>query len=161
MTGLRKTIWLTAILCAGFGTSCLAQGGWDIEPIDSLLTVQGRLQIDQVGDDGYRLTIDGHFIVEFGAFGVEIDSAVPSGISAQYILLKIDEGGGSCPQLYRLLDLTPGQKPYLTHEFGNCSAEAGMTMQGENVAIIFSKTQDSKARTTIYQPDHRRLTTAF
>jgi len=154
---IRELTFMATILTLGVFATCLGDG-WVREPIESLQTVQGLLQIDQVGVDGFRVFVTGHLIEELEAYGVQITNTLPAAPSPQYILLESTTGGGSCPSRYRLLDLTPGRKPYLTEEFGNCSAWPAMVMQGEDVAIRFSNFSDSKARTFIYEPNRRHLT---
>ena len=148
---------IAVILIAGVAVRSLAQA-WDTVPIASLQTVHGLLQIDQAGEDGYRLFVDSHFIAELEAFSVGISSTLPSD-KPQYVLLKIDTGGGSCPALYRLLDLTPGRKPHLTHELGHCFAVPSLKLEGKNIAINFSNSHDSKSQTILYETNLQRLNT--
>ena len=125
--------------------------------MEQLPTVQGLLQIDHVGTSGYGLFVAGHFIAELESFSVLISSALPAADSVQYVLVKIATGGGSCPHLYRLVDLTPGRNPYLTGEFGNCSAVPVFRMDGETIAIDFSDFAKSKAQTFLYNPKRRHI----
>jgi hypothetical protein len=159
MMNLQKITWIAAILSAGVMAPALAQG-WDTEAVEHLQTAQGPLQIDQVGAGGYRLFVAGHFIAELEAFSIDISSALPS-TSPQYVLLEMNTGGGSCPHLYRLLDLTPGRKPYLSGEFGNCSAAPAFDMRGDNVRIDFPNFRHFKAQTFFYDPKRRRISPDF
>ncbi len=153
---LQTITCMVALLGAGFTASCLAQE-WVTTPVENLKTVQGLLQIDQLGEDGYRISVDGHFIAEIGAYSVHISSGLASANSIEYVLLDLSTGGGSCPNLFRILDLTPGRKPYLTGEFGNCSDAPDFSMRSENVMIGFSDAQDYNAKTFIYDTQHRHI----
>jgi len=130
-----------------------------MEPAANMQTAQGLLQIAEVGLGGYRMSIAGNFIVEFEAYGVDITGAIPSDDFPQYVLLEIDKGGGSCPYLFRLLDLTPGRKPFLTGEFGNCSAWPALKIEGKNISVVFSSSHDSNAEFVLYDSGRRRMRT--
>jgi len=154
MIKLQRITWIAAILSAGITASGWSQG-WDTHPVESLQTIQGLVQINEVGDNGYRVWVAGKLLGELEAFGVHIAGILPATGSPQYVLLEMYTGGGSCPYRYRLVDLTPGQKPYWTGDFGNCSVGPIFGMQGENVTIDFSNLSDFKTRTFSYQSGHR------
>jgi len=149
---------LTVILCIG-SVGVGAAEAWKTEVINQLKTPQGLVEIHAVGSSGYDVRVGGHLVEELEGAYAGISNAVPSGDSPRYVLLNISTGGGSCPQLYRILDLTPGQKPFLTREFGTCGAEKSMTLQGENVAIHFSESELFKAQTFIYKPGNKEVKT--
>src|SRR5689334_17300402 len=101
MKNARHIAWIAGLFCAGALASSLAEE-WYTETLDRVQTNQGLLQIDQVGQDGYRVNLGGHIVAELEGYHVSISSAVPSGPLSRYVLVKINKGGGSCPQLYRL-----------------------------------------------------------
>jgi hypothetical protein len=94
---------------------------------------------------------------ELEGYSVHVQSAIPAGDAAAYVLLKIESGGGSCPHKYRLLDVAPGRKPHLTGEFGNCSAEPASRAQGQDIRIDFPAWPGARAQSWLYRTGPGRL----
>ena len=148
-----------ALMVLWVATPTFAHGQeWQTEILESRGTAQGILQIVHVGEDGYRLMLDGRLLRELEGYRVSIGASFPSDNAPEYLLLIIDTGGGSCPQEYRLLDLTPGRKPFLTGEFGNCSVMPSLQRQDQDVRIDFPPSEGTRAQTWVYKSEHHGLT---
>jgi hypothetical protein len=115
--------------------------GWQIEPRAEIPTSAGIFKIDQVGEDGYRLMIGERVIRELESFYVGVLDTFPPGPDAKYILIGESTGGGSCPDLYRLVDLSARPAPYLTETFGDCNGDAQLAMKDGILNIEFPTTK--------------------
>jgi hypothetical protein len=148
-----RSIRLYAMVCLFATTNALAfWPGWSMDIVESRWTAQGLFQIVQAGVDGYGLVLQGHLLRELESFSVNIQSTYPAGSSPDYLLLAVSTGGGSCPRKYRLLDVAPGHKPYISGEFGNCSAEPTLHAQEDGVRIDVPASPGARAQTWGYQP---------
>ncbi len=130
--------------------------GWPTEIMQTVPTAQGPLQIMQIGEDGFRISIHGALLRELEGDGVDVIDTLPQGPAAQYLLLEVHTGGGSCSQLYHLLDVTPGSKPYLTGPIGTCAGNPMMRMKENRVEIMFSSFLNNPAQTWDYDPSAHR-----
>jgi hypothetical protein len=158
----RKMRAFFIMLCAGFLSPrmCGSQG-WNMELLKSLPTAQGLLQLDEVGQGGYRVYVGGNLIRELEGFGINVWETLPSGDSPQYILLGVSTGNSFCGYKYFLLDVTASPTPYLTREFADCSPLPNVQMQGQDVKIDFPSSHYVKAQEWIYRPTPRALMSEY
>ena len=149
----RKGRTVLIMLCAGFLLPTLGRSrGWDIELRKSLPTSKGLLRIDEVGQGGFRVSVDGKLIRELEGFDLAVWGTLPTADSPQYILLALDTGNGFCPYKYVLLDVTASPAPYLTHEFADCSPVPKVSMNGPEVKMDFPSSQNVKTQVWVYDP---------
>jgi hypothetical protein len=148
-----------AALIMGAGEISGHSKGWETRPEVQLQTTQGLMRIDLAGINGYQISVASRPVAELEARGVYVSTTAVMSDSREFVLLEVSNGGGSCGQVYRLLDLAPGQKPYLTREFGNCTDKPSMVVSGpEKVQFDFMKTPEFKAQTVIYDPTRHKIT---
>jgi len=136
---------------------CLSQD-WDMEIRRSLSTAKGLLQLDEVGQGGFRIYLNGTFIRELEGFGIAVWGTLPLGEPPRYILLGVDTGNGFCPDRYLLLDVTASPTPYLTREFADCSPVPKIQMQDQDVQIVFPSSSYEKTQAWLYHPARRAIT---
>jgi len=129
---------------------------WPAETLRSLQTQSGLFRIVLVGT-GNQLWVGGNMVRELDTSGASVAAQWPPDGPPRFILLDLPTGGGSCSDLFRLLDLTPGKKPYLTGTFNGCPANPSLSVDGDNVAIDFAGTRKQRAVIWRYDAARRRL----
>ncbi|HVO33523.1 MAG TPA: hypothetical protein VMU17_06380 [Elusimicrobiota bacterium] len=133
-----------------------ACAAWDLETLAQITTAKGELAIVQAGLDGYQLVLDGRVLRELEGYGVRVATSLPAGRPAEYVLIVVDTGGGSCPERFRILDLRAA-KPYLSPEFGGCSEYPSIASKGAEIEIDFPAFEQEAPATWLYDEPRQTL----
>jgi hypothetical protein len=128
---------------------------WEEEVQTTLQTNSGRFEIVSIGTGG-QLRLNGRLLQELDESDASIARRWPDQ-SPQFLLLDLPTDGGSCPELYRLLDLSVSGKPSLTRPFGNCHVSPTLQTEGDKLSVYFPATPERAAGTWTYDPERRRL----
>jgi hypothetical protein len=133
--------------------------GWQENVQATVQTNGGRLEIVAVGM-GAQLRLNGRLLQDLDESGASVAQQWPE-TSPKFLLLDLPTGGGSCPDLYRLLDVSVPDKPHLTKAFGTCQATPMLRPDGERILVDFPATPERRAGTWTYDPSTRRLDDPF
>jgi hypothetical protein len=121
--------------------------------VKSVVTPQGKLQIVRYGSGAsaeFAALLGDRTLVEPEARPIQVAATKSAKGRANLVLLRFPSKDKSCPAHFRVADLSRGNEPRVSDEFGNCSARPRASASGGGWKLAFARSGKSAARTWIY-----------
>lgn len=120
--------------------------------VKSVATAQGKLEVVRYGKGSnaeFAVVLGDRTLVDPEERPVEVAGSQPKN-KANLVLLRFPSKDKACPARFRVADLTRGQDPKVSDEFGNCSAKPKVTVASGGWKLAFPKAGSNKAQTWTY-----------